>query len=214
MDNFKIGGACLPRPLIRALGIVKYCVALTNIAQNDIDKNIGSAVAVAAREVINGKLDDNFPLVVWQTGSGTHSNMNANEVISNLAIKCLGGTLGSKIPAHRNDHCNRSQSSNDVFPTAMHITTVEQLHSLLIPSLKRLHKSLVDKSQAWNALIKTGRTRLQDATPLILGQEFSGYAMQTKLGIDQIKARLKRLYYLAQGGTVVGTGLNSKPGFS
>ena len=213
LGNFKIGNECLPRPLIRALGIVKHCAALSNIALNNIDENIGYAIADAAKDVIDGKMDDNFPLVVWQTGSGTQSNMNANEVISNLAIERLGGALGSKTPVHPNDHCNRSQSSNDAFPTAMHIATVEQLHHLLIPSLERLHRALFDKSQAWNGIIKIGRTHLQDATPLTLGQEFSGYAAQVKLSIDRVNDSFKRLYPLAQGGTAVGTGLNSKPGF-
>ena len=213
LGHFKIGNECLPRPLIRALGIVKHCAALSNIALNNIDENIGYAIADAAKDVIDGKMDDNFPLVVWQTGSGTQSNMNANEVISNLAIERLGGALGSKTPVHPNDHCNRSQSSNDVFPTAMHIATVEQLHHLLIPSLEHLHRALFDKSQAWNGIIKIGRTHLQDATPLTLGQEFSGYAAQVKLSIDRVNDSFKRLYPLAQGGTAVGTGLNSKPGF-
>ena len=213
LENFKIGGERLPRPLIRALGIVKRCAAITNMAMKTLDEKIGTAIAEAAQEVIDGKLDDNFPLVVWQTGSGTQSNMNANEVISNLAIKRLGGTMGSKTPVHPNDHVNRSQSTNDAFPTAMHIATVEQLQHALLPALKHLHKVLFDKSQAWNEIIKIGRTHLQDATPLSLGQEFSGYAAQVKLGIERINDSLKRLYPLAEGGTAVGTGLNSKPGF-
>jgi fumarate hydratase class II len=213
LGNFKIGDERLPRPLIRALGIVKRCAALSNIALKDIDKKIGHAIADAAQEVIDGKLDDNFPLVIWQTGSGTQSNMNANEVISNRAIEHLGGKMGSKSPVHPNDHCNRSQSSNDVFPTAMHIATIEQLYHLLIPSLEHLHRALYDKSKSWNGIIKIGRTHLQDATPLTLGQEFSGYAEQIKLGIDRVNGSLERLYPLAQGGTAVGTGLNSKPGF-
>jgi fumarate hydratase class II len=183
------------------------------MALNTIEGTIGLAIADAAQDVIDGKIDDHFPLVIWQTGSGTQSNMNANEVIANLAIERLGGTLGSKIPVHPNDHCNCSQSSNDVFPTAMHIATVEQLHHVLIPSLSHLHQALLDKSQAWNGIIKIGRTHLQDATPLTLGQEFSGYAAQVKLGIDRIQDSLKRLYFLAQGGTAVGTGLNAKPEF-
>jgi fumarate hydratase class II len=211
--NFKIGDELMPRPLIRALGIVKYCAALTNIALDNIDPNIGNAIADAAGEVIHGKFDDNFPLVVWQTGSGTQSNMNANEVIANLAIERLGGVIGSKTPVHPNDHCNRSQSSNDAFPTAMHIATVEQLHQALIPALRHLHHALADKADAWNSIIKIGRTHLQDATPLTLGQEFSGYAAQVQFGIERINDSLKRLYPLAQGGTAVGTGLNAKPGF-
>ena len=213
LGNFKIGDERLPRPLIRALGIVKRCAALTNIAQKTIDKKIGSAIAEAAQELIDGKLDDNFPLVIWQTGSGTQSNMNANEVISNLAIERLGGILGSKTPVHPNDHVNRSQSTNDAFPTAMHIATVEQLHHLLIPALEHLYSVLFEKSEAWKDILKIGRTHLQDATPLTLGQEFSGYAAQIKLGIERINDSLKRLYPLAEGGTAVGTGLNSKPGF-
>ncbi len=213
LGNFKIGDERLPRPLIRALGIVKLCAANTNMAMKTIDKNIGTAIAEAAMEVIDGNLDDNFPLVIWQTGSGTQSNMNANEVISNLAIKRLGGTMGSKSPVHPNDHVNLSQSSNDAFPTAMHIATVEQLQHVLLPALDHLHKALADKSEAWARIIKIGRTHLQDATPLTLGQEFSGYAAQVKFGMERIIDSLKRLYPLAQGGTAVGTGMNSKPGF-
>ncbi len=213
LEHFKIGNERLPRALIRTLGIVKYCAALTNIALNNIDEIIGFAIADAAQDVIDGKIDNNFPLVVWQTGSGTQSNMNANEVISNLAIERLGGSMGSKIPVHPNDHCNRSQSSNDVFPTAMHIATVEQLHHFLLPSLEHMHSALFDKSKAWMKIIKIGRTHLQDAIPLTLGQEFSGYAAQVKLGIDRVNDSLKRLYPIAQGGTAVGTGLNAKPEF-
>jgi fumarate hydratase class II len=213
LENFKIGEERLPRPLIRALGIVKRCAALTNITQNTIDEKLGSAIVKAAQEVIDGKLDDNFPLVIWQTGSGTQSNMNANEVIANLAIDQLGGVMGSKTPVHPNDYVNRSQSTNDAFPTAMHIAVVEQLQHLLIPALAHLHTALADKAEAWREIIKIGRTHLQDATPLSLGQEFSGYAAQVRLGIERINDSLKRLYPLAQGGTAVGTGLNSKPGF-
>ena len=213
LDNFKIGTERLPRPLIRALGIVKRCAALANIALDNLDETIGAAIAAAAQEVIEGRLDDNFPLVVWQTGSGTQSNMNANEVIANLASERLGGTLGSKTPVHPNDHCNRSQSSNDTFPTAMHIATVEQLHHALIPALEHLHRALLEKSQLWNGIIKVGRTHLQDATPLTLGQEFSGYTTQVKLGMDRVHDCLNRLYPLAQGGTAVGTGVNSRPEF-
>ncbi len=212
--NFKIGDEQLPRPLIRALGIVKHCAALANITLKAIDSEVGYAIAEAALEVVDGNLDHHFPLVVWQTGSGTQSNMNANEVISNLAIERLGGTLGSKIPVHPNDHCNCSQSSNDTFPTAMHIATVEQLHNLLIPALKHLHETLSEKSESWQEIVKIGRTHLQDATPLTLGQEFSGYATQIKFGMDRINDSLKRLYPLAQGGTAVGTGLNAKNGFA
>ena len=213
LSNFEIGNECLPKPLIRALGIVKRCAALANKVMDNIDEKISYAIVDAAQDVIDGRMDDNFPLVVWQTGSGTHSNMNANEVISNIAIERLDGVLGSKTPVHPNDHCNHSQSSNDVFPTAMHIATVEQLQRVLIPSLEHLHKELFNKSKAWNDIIKIGRTHLQDATPLTLGQEFSGYSTQVKLGLDRVNDSLKRLYPLAQGGTSVGTGLNSKPGF-
>lgn len=194
--------------------MVKHCAALTNIALNAIDEKLGRAIADAAQEVMDGGLDDNFPLVVWQTGSGTQSNMNANEVIANLAIEKLGGVVGSKTPVHPNDHCNLGQSSNDVFPTAMHIATVEQLHHLLIPALEHLHQALAEKSREWNGIVKVGRTHLQDATPLTLGQEFSGYVTQVKLGLDRIHDSLKRVYPLAQGGTAVGTGLNTRQGFA
>jgi len=213
LGNFQIGTERLPRPLIRALGIVKRCAALSNIALDNLDERIGHAIAAVALDVIDGKMDGHFPLVVWQTGSGTQSNMNANEVIANLAIERLGGKLGSKTLVHPNDHCNRGQSSNDVFPTAMHIATVEQLCHGLIPSLEHMHVALSNKSLAWNDIVKIGRTHLQDATPLTLGQEFSGYAEQVKLGIGRVQDSFKRLYPLAQGGTAVGTGLNSKPGF-
>jgi len=213
LENFDIGDERLPLPLIRALGRVKCCAALSNIALKTIDKKIGRAIAEAAQEVVEGKWDDHFPLRVWQTGSGTQSNMNANEVIANRAIELLGGQLASKTPVHPNDHCNRSQSSNDVFPTAMHIAVVEQLHVLLIPALVHLHKVLEKKSKAWKAIVKIGRTHLQDAIPLSLGQEFSGYAAQIRLGLDRIDDSLKRLYPLAQGGTAVGTGLNAPAGF-
>ncbi|MGR9116247.1 MAG: class II fumarate hydratase [Gammaproteobacteria bacterium] len=211
--HFKIGGERLPRALIRALGIVKRCAALVNVDQNQLEERIGRAIAEVAIEVIEGKMDDQFPLVVWQTGSGTQSNMNVNEVIANLANERLGSALGSKSPVHPNDHCNRSQSTNDVFPTAMHIAAVEQLHHQLIPSLQHLHEALCEKSQSWQTIIKIGRTHLQDATPLTLGQEFSGYATQIQLAGERIDDSIKRLYPLAQGGTAVGTGLNSKTGF-
>lgn len=211
---FAIGDERLPRPLIRALGIVKRCAALSNIAQNKLDEKLGRAIVDAAQEVIDGALDEHFPLVIWQTGSGTQSNMNANEVIANRVNERLGGGLGSKSPAHPNDHCNLSQSSNDAFPSAMHIAAVEQIHGLLIPSLQDLHQKLSDKSQAWADIIKIGRTHLQDATPLSLGQEFSGYTTQVELSIERLQDSLKRLYPLAQGGTAVGTGLNASPGFA
>jgi len=212
--HFKIGDEHLPRSLIRALGIVKHCAALTNLRVNDLNETIGNAIAEAALDVVSGKLDEHFPLVIWQTGSGTQSNMNANEVIANLANERLGGALGSKSPVHPNDHCNLSQSTNDAFPTAMHIATVEQLHKCLVPALQHLHQALFEKSAAWADIIKIGRTHLQDATPLTLGQEFSGYAAQVQFGLDRIHDSLKRLLPLAQGGTAVGTGLNSKQGFA
>lgn len=214
LQHFNIGDERLPRPLIRALGIVKYCPALANIAFNNLDHDCGYAIAEASEEVIAGTLDEHFPLVIWQTGSGTQSNMNANEVIANLANRRLGGALGSKSPVHPNDHCNCSQSSNDVLPTAMHIATVEQLHHLLMPALQNLHRALFDKSREWAGIIKIGRTHLQDATPLTLGQEFSGYAAQIQLSLERVNDSLQRLYPLAQGGTAVGTGLNAKPGFA
>ncbi len=212
--NFKIGGETMPKPLIRALGIVKQSAARTNMDLGVLNKKIGNAIDKAADKVITGEMDDQFPLVVWQTGSGTQSNMNANEVISNLAIEKLGGVLGSKNPVHPNDHVNCSQSSNDTFPTAMHIAIVEQLHHVLLPGLKKLQKALAQKSRSWEKIIKIGRTHLQDATPLTLGQEFSGYAKQVELGIERVYDALPRLYPLAQGGTAVGTGLNTKPQFA
>lgn len=214
LQYFQIGDERLPRPLIRALGIVKRCSALANMAQRRLDKTIGEAIIEAAERVIDGSLDDQFPLVVWQTGSGTQSNMNANEVIANLANERLGSELGAKSPVHPNDHCNRSQSSNDVFPTAMHIAAAEQLHTHLLPALGRLQRMLVDRSQQWSDIIKIGRTHLQDATPLTLGQEFSGYATQIEIGSARVHDSLKRVYPLAQGGTAVGTGLNSRAGFA
>ena len=214
LENFKIGSERMPRPLIRALGIVKRCAALTNVALGDLDAGIGAAIVAAAEEVIAGALDDHFPLVIWQTGSGTQTNMNVNEVISNLAIERLGGTLGSKSPVHPNDHVNLSQSTNDAFPTAMHIAAVEQLQQLLLPALEHLHAGLMEKTRAWDGILKVGRTHLQDATPLSLGQEFSGYSMQVKLGMERLQGCLVHLYPLAQGGTAVGTGLNTRPGFA
>ncbi len=212
-QNFKIGWEQMPLPAVRALGIVKQAAAEANMELGVLDKKRGRAIVRAAREVAAGKLDDHFPLVVWQTGSGTQSNMNANEVISNRAIEILGGTMGSKAPVHPNDHCNMSQSSNDTFPTVMHVAAVNQIDQLLIPALGHLQKALEAKSKEFNKLIKIGRTHLQDATPLTLGQEFSGYAMQIKYGIARVKDTLPRLYQLAQGGTAVGTGLNAPVGF-
>lgn len=211
--NFKIGGETMPKPLIRALGVLKRAAAQVNMQIAGLDKKMGEAMVQAATEVMEGKLDDHFPLVVWQTGSGTQTNMNANEVISNRAIELLGGVMGSKKPVHPNDHVNMGQSSNDSFPTAMHIAAVEQVHHALIPALEHLHKALAAKSKEFESIVKIGRTHLQDATPLTLGQEFSGYTTQIEYGIARVKTCLPRLYQLAQGGTAVGTGLNAKVGF-
>ncbi len=212
--NFPIGIETMPPAVIRALGIIKQAAAKTNFAMDNLDKKTTDAIVQAAQDVIENKLDDHFPLVVWQTGSGTQSNMNANEVIANRAIEILGGVLGSKDPVHPNDHCNRSQSSNDTFPTAMHIATAEEINASLVPAMEKLHKVLDEKAKAFKDIIKIGRTHLQDATPLTLGQEFSGYATQLKNGIRRVKATLPAIYELAQGGTAVGTGLNTKKGFA
>lgn len=214
LGNFKIGNEKMPKSLIRALGIVKKAAALTNKEQDNLEVELADAISKAADDVIEGKLDDNFPLVVWQTGSGTQSNMNSNEVIANRAIEILGGTIGSKDPVHPNDHVNRSQSSNDTFPTAMHIAAVEEIHKSLLPALHYIEAALDQKANDWNDIIKIGRTHCQDATPLTLGQEFSGYVAQMKLAIERVETALPRLYPLAQGGTAVGTGLNTKPGFA
>jgi fumarate hydratase, class II len=214
LQNFKIGGERMPIPLVRALGLVKQAAAQTNIELGILDRKLGEAIVKAAAEVVAGKLDDHFPLVVWQTGSGTQSNMNANEVIAGRANEILTGTRGGKSPVHPNDHVNMSQSSNDCFPTAMHIAAAEQAVRATIPALKHLHGALAGKSAAFNDIIKIGRTHLQDATPVTLGQEFSGYAAQVELGIARIEVALPRIYPLAQGGTAVGTGLNAKAGFA
>lgn len=213
LGNFKIGDEKMPAPLVRALGVLKKAAATVNMDFGILDKKLGTAMCKAADEVVSLKLLDHFPLVVWQTGSGTQTNMNSNEVISNRAIEILGGKLGSKDPVHPNDHVNMGQSSNDTFPTAMHIAAVEQIHHELIPALEHLHKALQEKSKKFESIIKIGRTHLQDATPLTLGQEFSGYVTQIEYGIERVKATLPRLYQLAQGGTAVGTGINSKKGF-
>ena len=214
LGNFKIGSETMPLPLIRALGIVKMAAAKANMQLDNLDTKTGEAIVSAATEVANGALNDHFPLVVWQTGSGTQSNMNANEVISNRAIEILGGKMGSKEPVHPNDHCNRSQSSNDTFPTAMHIAAAEEAAGRLVPALEHLHAALLDKAGAWANIVKIGRTHLQDATPLTLGQEFSGYTTQIKYALERVRTSLPRLLTLAQGGTAVGTGLNAKPGFA
>jgi fumarate hydratase class II len=213
LQNFKIGGERMPAPLVRALGIVKLAAAHVNARQGALPKGINKALQQAAREVMEGALDDHFPLVVWQTGSGTQSNMNANEVIANRAAEILGKPMGMKEPVHPNDHVNRGQSSNDTFPTAMHIAAVEQVCRELQPALAELRAALDAKAKAFKSIVKIGRTHLQDATPLTLGQEFSGYATQVKYGEQRVKAALPRLLQLAQGGTAVGTGLNSKVGF-
>ena len=212
--NFPIGEETMPAPIVRALGIIKLSAARANLALDNMEPKIGSAIISAAEEVAEGKLNDHFPLSVWQTGSGTQSNMNANEVISNRAIEILGGELGSKTPVHPNDHCNRSQSSNDTFPTAMHIATAEEIRNSLIPALEKLHAALAERSDAFKDIIKIGRTHLQDATPLTLGQEFSGYSAMVENGIRRVSSTLPALYALAQGGTAVGTGLNAKIGFA
>ena len=214
LGNFKIGWEKQPLSVVRALGIVKQAAARANMNLGGLDPALGKAIEDAAQEVIDGKLDDHFPLVVWQTGSGTQSNMNANEVISNRAIEMLGGTMGSKKPVHPNDHVNMSQSSNDTYPTAMHIACAEQIVRHLIPSLKHLHAALDTKAKAFAHIIKIGRTHTQDATPLTLGQEFSGYAAQIASSIKRIELTLPGLYELAQGGTAVGTGLNAPVGFA
>ncbi|MFT5777029.1 class II fumarate hydratase [Hyphomonas sp.] len=214
LGNFKIGWEKQPEPIIRALGIVKKAAAEANMDLGKLDKDLGKTIIAAAEEVIAGKLDDHFPLVVWQTGSGTQSNMNANEVISNRAIEMLGGEMGSKKPVHPNDHVNMSQSSNDCFPTAMHIAAAEEVTHRLLPALKHLHTALHTKAKAWADIIKIGRTHTQDATPVTLGQEFSGYAQQVENGIARIESTLPMLMQLAQGGTAVGTGLASPIGFA
>ncbi|PVM89391.1 class II fumarate hydratase [Caulobacter radicis] len=214
LGNFKIGWEKQPLPVVRALGIVKRAAAETNHKLGKLDAAIKDAIVQAANEVIEGKLNDHFPLVVWQTGSGTQSNMNANEVISNRAIEILGGEMGSKKPVHPNDHVNMSQSSNDTYPTAMHVACAEQIVSDLLPALKHLHAALKAKSEAWAEIIKIGRTHTQDATPLTLGQEFGGYTQQVENGIERIEQTLPKLMQLAQGGTAVGTGLNAPIGFA
>ena len=212
--NFRIGRDRMPMDIIRALGIVKLASAETNRELGLLDARRARAIVRAAREVIDGKFDDHFPLVVWQTGSGTQTNMNLNEVIANRASELLGGELGAKKPVHPNDHVNMSQSSNDSFPTAMHIAAATRIIADLIPALSDLHRALRKKEKAFARIVKIGRTHTQDATPLTLGQEFSGYAAQVESGIARLRMAVKDLYPLAQGGTAVGTGLNSKPRFA
>jgi len=212
--NFPIGWEKQPVALVRALGTIKQAAAQANMDLGSLEPKIGNAIVSAASEVVEGKLDDHFPLVVWQTGSGTQSNMNANEVIANRAIELLGGEIGSKSPVHPNDHCNMSQSSNDTFPTAMHIAAAMTATQVLIPGLEKLQKALAAKAEAFKDIIKIGRTHTQDATPMTLGQEFGGYAYQVEQGIRRVKHALGNIYPLAQGGTAVGTGLNTKVGFA
>ena len=209
--NFPIGWEKQPTAIVSALGVIKKACALANIDMGKLSKDHGMAIVEAASEVISGKLDDHFPLVVWQTGSGTQSNMNANEVIANRAIEILGGNIGSKDPIHPNDHCNMGQSSNDTFPTAMHIATAITAQNILLPNLRKLLNSIDEKIVEFDGIIKIGRTHTQDATPLTLSQEFSGYRHQIKKGIARVEQSLNDIYELAQGGTAVGTGLNTSP---
>jgi len=216
-ENFKIGGHTFSRAMIRALGVVKKCAALANIELGELDsldEAQRSALLRAADEVIAGEHDEHFPLVVWQTGSGTQSNMNANEVISNRAIQILGGELGSKVPIHPNDHVNRAQSSNDAFPTAMHIASAEETAGRLLPALEALEAALCSKAKEWEEVVKIGRTHLQDATPLTVGQEVSGWAQQIADAQRNLRAALPPVYELALGGTAVGTGLNTHPRYA
>jgi fumarate hydratase class II len=214
LQNFKIGEEKMPAPIVRALGIVKRAAAEANMELAGLSPELGNSIVAASQEVIDGKLNAHFPLAVWQTGSGTQSNMNANEVISNRAIEMMGGTMGSKKPVHPNDHVNMSQSSNDTFPTAMHIACAEEIEHRLVPGLRKLHHALDAKARAWSEIIKIGRTHTQDATPVTLGQEFSGYAKQVENGIARIEQTMPLLMQLAQGGTAVGTGLNAPVGFA
>ncbi|MHA3914532.1 class II fumarate hydratase [Halovulum sp. GXIMD14793] len=213
LKNFPIGWETQPVAIVRALGAIKQAAAVVNMDQGKLPKKLGRAIVKAAGEVYKGKLDNNFPLVVWQTGSGTQSNMNSNEVIANRAIEILGGEIGSKDPVHPNDHVNMSQSSNDTFPTAMHIAIAMMAAEVTLPGLRKLHEALAAKAKDFAKIIKIGRTHTQDATPLTLGQEFGGYAYQVKQGIARVEQALKNIYPLAQGGTAVGTGLNTKRGF-
>ena len=211
--NFPIGWEKQPVPIVRALGVIKKACAMANKELGNLDGDRADAIMQAAGEVYEGKFDDNFPLVVWQTGSGTQSNMNSNEVIANRAIEIMGGVIGSKDPVHPNDHCNMGQSSNDTFPTAMHIASAMTAHDVLLPGLEKLHAAMQAKVEEFDGIIKIGRTHTQDATPLTLSQEFSGYTHQIAMGIQRVKDALGRIYELAQGGTAVGTGLNTKVGW-
>ncbi|WP_336978883.1 class II fumarate hydratase [Altererythrobacter fulvus] len=213
LENFRIGGERIPLPVIHALGLIKQAAARVNARLGLLDPRLADAIAVAAGEVASGALDDHFPLVVWQTGSGTQSNMNANEVIANRANLALGGQLGAKSPVHPNDHVNLGQSSNDTFPSAIHVAAAREVTGRLLPALRLMHVSLSAMAEAWDRIVKIGRTHTQDATPLTLGQEFSGYARQVAAGIERIELTLTGIYALAQGGTAVGTGLNAPSGF-
>ena len=213
LKNFDIGNETIPLSIIKSLGVIKLAAAKVNFDQGKLDKKVSNAIVKAAKEVISGKLNGHFPLSVWQTGSGTQSNMNANEVISNRAIELLGGKKGSKTPVHPNDHCNMSQSSNDTFPTAMHIACALDTKEVLLPALKKLTDALKIKSEEFGEIVKIGRTHLQDATPITFGQEFSGYFTQLEKGVERVNKSLEDVMYLAQGGTAVGTGINSKKGF-
>ena len=214
LENFRIGGERLPRPLIRALGLVKQCAAAVNRELGDLSDDVSGAIRDAAQEVIDGRLDDHFPLVVWQTGSGTQSNMNANEVIANRAAERMGDALGANRSVHPNDHVNRSQSTNDVFPTAIHVAVAVEVSERLLPALAQLRATLESKAEAFDGIVKIGRTHLQDATPLTLGQEFSGYADQVRISEDAIRAVLPLVLELPIGGTAVGTGLNTRTGYA
>ncbi|MEM9429450.1 MAG: class II fumarate hydratase, partial [Pseudomonadota bacterium] len=214
LQNFPIGWETQPTAIVRALGVIKQACAKANVTLGKLDPRLGEAIQTAASEVATGKLDDHFPLVVWQTGSGTQSNMNANEVIANRAIEILGGEIGSKDPVHPNDHCNMGQSSNDTFPTAMHIAVAVTATEVTLPGLEKLHLALDAKAKAFADIIKIGRTHTQDATPLTLGQEFGGYAFQVAQGVKRVRAALQNIYPLAQGGTAVGTGLNTTRGWA
>jgi fumarate hydratase class II len=213
-ENFRIGEERMPAPLIRALAVVKRAAAKVNHGLGLLDTRLAEAIGAAADEIIAGKLDGEFPLVVWQTGSGTQTNMNLNEVIANRANQMLGGALGAKSPVHPNDHVNMSQSSNDTFPTAIHVAAVSEIEARLLPALAAMHAALDAKASAWAHIVKIGRTHTQDATPLTLGQEFSGYASQVAGGIERVRVTLPGVCQLAQGGTAVGTGLNAPSGFA
>lgn len=214
LQNFKIGDIRFKRPMIRALGTLKYCAAQVNKDLGALSPELADLILAAAQEVIDGKLDDHFPLVVFQTGSGTQTNMNTNEVISNRAIEMAGGVMGSKAPVHPNDHVNKAQSSNDTFPTAMHIAAVQEIQGVLLPALTRLRDALQEKSDAFADIVKIGRTHLQDATPLTLGQEISGWVAQLSYGIERVQQAQDKLLELALGGTAVGTGLNTHPEYA